>query len=81
MKILLQQGYCFFICNDEDVLIWRDPWIPSIPGFKPSPNSAPYDLEVFIVADLIDPDTGQWNHSLLWSILLLNMRLTSLKFI
>lgn len=48
--------------------IWRDPWIPSVPGFKPSPNTVPNDLEVSVVADLIDPVTGQWNRSLLRSL-------------
>lgn len=68
MRKFLEKGLCFLIGNGENVMIWRDPWIPSIPGFKPSPNNVLHDEEVSVVADLIDKATGQWNRSLLWSL-------------
>ncbi|KAB1228237.1 hypothetical protein CJ030_MR7G005007 [Morella rubra] len=65
MRKFLEKGFCYLIGNGENVAIWRDPWIPSIPGFKPSPNSGSNALAVSVVADLIDPINGQWNRSLL----------------
>lgn len=69
MRPQLERGLCWLVGNGVNILIWRDPWIPFIPGFKPSYNSeALAAMEVDKVADLIDQESGQWNRSLLWRL-------------
>lgn len=66
MRPLLKLGACFLVGNGLSISVWNDPWIPSIPGFIPSPHAEyPISTEITMVADLIDPNTGQWNRSLI----------------
>lgn len=58
--------------NGQDILVWLDPWIPSISGFsisgfKPFPLYPDQNRVFLKVADLIDESTGQWNRSLIWA--------------
>lgn len=65
----VKKDTCFSVGSGANILILEDHWIPSILGFKPSPYPNYGDnLLVSRVADLIDPDSGQWNCSLFWSV-------------
>lgn len=69
MRPHLERGLCWLVGNGVNISIWRDPWIPFIPGFKPSYNSeALATMEVDKVANLINQESGQWNRSLLWRL-------------
>lgn len=59
---LSQQGCCHLIRNGSSTKIWKDPWIPTLPSFKPTPkNSTIYQALTLTVDSLIDPITRQWN--------------------
>lgn len=58
---LLSWGSCFLVGDGQDIRVWDDPWIPSIPNFKPSPLSAPSESSSMLVKELIDEDTGRWD--------------------
>lgn len=65
----MKDSIYFMVGNGADISVWEDPWIPSIQGFKPSPNPMSSDsLGMVKVADLIDPASGNWNRPPIWSI-------------
>ncbi|KAB1203086.1 hypothetical protein CJ030_MR8G005520 [Morella rubra] len=59
----VKEGLCFSMGNGVSISVWKDPWVPSIKGFKPSPHlNYGYKLEVSTVANLIDPVTVKSIH-------------------
>lgn len=69
MRQYLSAGMCYLIGNGMDVRIWEDPWVPSLPDFKPKPWDTYFGVErPLTVAELIDKDTGQWDRALVWSL-------------
>lgn len=48
-KSQLKKGACYLIGNGRDVAVWKDPWVPSIPSFKPKPQG---EIEKCAVPDL-----------------------------
>jgi hypothetical protein len=59
-RSLLRKGLCTKIGNGQHTAIWESPWIPSLDNFIPP---APTNIHPSIhrVADLIIPDTFQWD--------------------
>lgn len=58
---ILEQGACWFVHTGSGLNIWCDPWIPSIPHFRPSIRLGvllPGDMNY--VSDLIDQQSGRW---------------------
>lgn len=52
---------CWFVHTGSGLNIWCDPWIPSLPQFRPSVRLGvmlPRDLHY--VRDLIDQQSGRW---------------------
>ncbi|XP_058746597.1 uncharacterized protein LOC131619526 [Vicia villosa] len=58
-KEAVLKGSRWHIRNGEQVKIWSDNWIPSLPGFKPLNPIVPIDREA-LVSSLIDSDLGCW---------------------
>lgn len=55
-----------------NIRIWNDPWIPTIPCFKPSQKSS-HDLlplSLNLVKDLMFENSNSWNPSILSSLFL-----------
>nr|DAD41264.1 TPA_asm: hypothetical protein HUJ06_015587 [Nelumbo nucifera] len=59
-KKILTKGVYWKVGNGNNIKIWLDPWIPSITGFK-IPLNCPHNCNLEVVADLIDPNTKNWN--------------------
>ena len=38
-KPLLIKGACKLVGSGENILVWEDPWVPDLPGFRPQPHS------------------------------------------
>lgn len=59
----LQKGACYKVGGGTDISIWQDPWIPSIPNFKPSPReNLDIDEGITKVSDLfIGQDHQIWD--------------------
>jgi hypothetical protein len=62
---IVKKGACLSISNGVHVDIWDSPWIPLLPGFKPSPNANLIGLPDFCVADLILSGFRSWDRMLL----------------
>lgn len=59
---LVLKGASFQIFCNSDVLIWKDPWIPSVENFKPQNSPInPNTLNLNLVKDLIDFETLTWD--------------------
>ncbi|GAB4860087.1 hypothetical protein Ancab_011565 [Ancistrocladus abbreviatus] len=52
---IVLQGSCFEIHNQGKLLIWTDPWFPTMPKFVPIPRSDMQHSDVY-VKDLITGD-------------------------
>lgn len=62
VKILFSKGALYSMNVHVDILMWKDPWVPTLNKFilnfdHPNPNSHSLNL----VADLIDSRTSSWN--------------------
>jgi hypothetical protein len=61
---ILQKGCYWTIGNGEQVNIWNDNWLPNQNGFKVwSRHHENHNL--VWVKDLIDPNTNQWNNTII----------------
>jgi hypothetical protein len=78
---LLKKGQIWRVKSGEKVQIWRDPWIPRPPSFKPSLKKGRARLRW--VSQLMKPGTYEWDEQVINSCLyphdakeVLNIRLT-----
>ena len=39
LKKTVECGACFLVGDGAVIDIWKDPWVPWLPNFKPSPKS------------------------------------------
>ncbi|KAG2679677.1 hypothetical protein I3760_11G062000 [Carya illinoinensis] len=61
-KDLLSKDRCFQILNGQLVNIWRDPWIPTLKTFKPTPIMDMDTIHPLIkVSDLIQNNPKSWD--------------------
>jgi hypothetical protein len=51
---------CWSVANGHLLNVWASPWIPSLEGFKPSPNLGLFSLPDLNVSDLISPISRDW---------------------
>jgi hypothetical protein len=65
LKPLIRKGACFIIEDGKKVDCWKDPWIPWIPSFIPSPKDASVIINPFMVENLINGETNTWKVGLL----------------
>jgi hypothetical protein len=59
-RSVVAKGACWLVSSGTNLNIWSTPWIPSLAGFKPSPNSDLTFLPNLNVSDLISPVTRDW---------------------
>lgn len=59
---LLKKGIIWRVGNGEDIKIWDDPWLPR--GSTRRPITPRRGIILSRVADLLCPDTGQWDEEL-----------------
>lgn len=69
---LILKGACFHISFNSTVIIWDDPWIPTLDSFKPTPllpssltSISDIPSSHSLVRSLITPNSNSWNISLL----------------
>lgn len=63
---LILKGANFNINPSSNLQIWKDPWIPSITGFKPEISiSNPNPLNLKLIKDLILDSNYSWNLDIL----------------
>lgn len=62
---MLEKGACWSISKGVFIDVWKSPWIPSMPFFKPRPNVNLVGLPDYSVVDLILHGERLWNVDLL----------------
>jgi hypothetical protein len=62
---IITRNACWVASSVSALNVWTSPWIPSLPGFKPSPNPNLTSLPHFSISDLILPGNRSWNIDLL----------------
>lgn len=51
---VLREGLCYRVGSGRDIFIWRDPWVPNLPGFIPTVREgAVIPTELVTVRDLL----------------------------
>uniref|UniRef100_A0A2N9ELJ7 RNase H type-1 domain-containing protein n=1 Tax=Fagus sylvatica TaxID=28930 RepID=A0A2N9ELJ7_FAGSY len=60
-RSLLARGACWLVGSGNDILVWRDPWIPNLPNFIPQPRNPNQDMQFLVVAQLMKKDKSGWN--------------------
>jgi hypothetical protein len=65
LKAVICKGACYLIGDGKSVDCWKDPWVPWIPGFHPTPKDALVPPNPMLVSALINPDHPSWNVNLL----------------
>jgi hypothetical protein len=46
-RMVVEKGACISISNGRLVDVWKSPWIPSMPNFRPVPNANLMELPEF----------------------------------
>jgi hypothetical protein len=64
-KKVVERGAGISISSGLNVDVWKNPWIPLMPNFKPIPNENLVGFPSYSVVDLISPFDHGWNVSLL----------------
>ncbi|XP_031374099.1 uncharacterized protein LOC116188763 [Punica granatum] len=67
-KDTIKNNTCFSVGNGTSILVWHDPWIPSINDHKPSPRSDTFQDPNLKVSDLMLNHPKRWNIPLLTSL-------------
>lgn len=58
---LLAKGACWFVNKGQQLNLWCDPWIPTLPNFRPRlKENVLLPRGIDHVSDLIDNTTGFW---------------------
>ena len=65
LKGLILKGACFLVGDGTGIDVWKEPWVPWLPNFTPTPKDQLTNLDPLKVANLIEPSTRAWNVSLL----------------
>lgn len=66
--MVVNKGVCWAISNGHNLNIWSTPCIPSLLGFKSTPNPNLLILPELNIAHLINPIHRSWNPDLLNSL-------------
>ena len=65
LKGLLSKGACYLIGDGTSIDFWKDPWIPWLVGFIPTPKDLSSVQANVKVSDLIENSTRTWKLDLL----------------
>ena len=52
----LSKEACLLVGNGNNILVWRDPWVPDLPSFSPLPCDSLEAFRSLSVADLMSQD-------------------------
>lgn len=58
-KEVVDHGFIWRIGNGNFVSVWKDNWISNPPDYKVAQPYVPHTP--FLMSNLIDQDTGQWD--------------------
>lgn len=61
VRDMLQDRLCFQVGSGQNIFATRDPWVPSIQGFKPRLKEGVGMCENVLVKDLVQKDGCSWN--------------------
>ncbi|KAK4424811.1 hypothetical protein Salat_1674700 [Sesamum alatum] len=69
-KSIIFQGACYKIHKNSNVQTWLEPWIPSVPGFIPSPQHDAVSIasQFPYVRSLFNQDEDDWNLEIIHSL-------------
>jgi hypothetical protein len=65
LKPLIRKGACFSVGDGKSIDMWKDPWVPWLENFSPSPKDPNIPTVPMLVSNLIDPVNRIWNADLL----------------
>jgi hypothetical protein len=65
MKNLIALGACFLIGDGARIDIWKDPWVPWLPNYLPTPRGERAPNRSLVIACLINQVTRSWNIGML----------------
>lgn len=61
---ILKRGVRWVVGNGESIDIWKDPWVPTVPGFKVQPQHSDNDKPQ-LVSELIDQNGPKWREEVI----------------
>ncbi|OVA19136.1 Reverse transcriptase zinc-binding domain [Macleaya cordata] len=64
---VLKPSTCWSVGNGTDIHIWKDPWVPFLPGYRVQGYGTARS-QVLMVSDLFLPNCNQWNIELIRSL-------------
>ena len=67
VRDLIKSCCCWRVANGNNINIWKDPWVASIPGFRVSDLSDSHS-ELVSVKDLMIPFPLRWNETLIHAV-------------
>uniref|UniRef100_A0A2N9IMG3 CCHC-type domain-containing protein n=1 Tax=Fagus sylvatica TaxID=28930 RepID=A0A2N9IMG3_FAGSY len=68
VKSTLVKGACRLGGSGVSILVWNDPWIPSLPNFCPHPRDGLLDQQCLSVSQLMNLDKSRWDLDVLKSL-------------
>jgi hypothetical protein len=65
LKGVIAKGACYLVGDGTSIDMWKDPWVPWLVGFRPTPYDPSSQNLPMVVSLLIDQVTKSWNVDLL----------------
>ncbi len=62
------KGACFIVGDGASIDMWKDPWVPWLEGFTPTPRDPNIPKTPMKVSNLIDPVNRKWKFDVLKSL-------------
>jgi hypothetical protein len=60
-KPLMAYGACKLVGSGDGILVWDDPWIPSLPSFLPRPAVPSNSIQCLVVSQLMNLSKTAWD--------------------
>ena len=61
VRHVLAKGACMLVGSGQNILVWRDPWIPDLNNFLPQPRDTYCTQQSMAVVDLMSQDKLGWD--------------------
>jgi hypothetical protein len=65
LRDVVKKGACFAVGDGSSIDMWKDPWVPWLEGFIPTPKDPTLPITSLPVSNLIDPVTRKWRINVL----------------
>uniref|UniRef100_A0A2N9GPX3 Reverse transcriptase zinc-binding domain-containing protein n=1 Tax=Fagus sylvatica TaxID=28930 RepID=A0A2N9GPX3_FAGSY len=62
VRYILAKGACHLVGSGDNILVWRDPWIPNLLDYLPQPRDN-VELQCLAVAQLMNHDKLGWDEN------------------